>query len=175
MENQSTIPTEIFLESWDRQCKILLNLASQVTTEALRSAKSSDKGMSIVEHLCHIHECRYGWLGKVSPKHQAQVGDVLQKSGENWLPITDFEEIKHQLSVSAQAIRDAVAEAIQDGKTRIPPYDHPVFFLQHMLWHEGYHFSLIRLALCKRGAEPSDAWEEKNVWALWRDEEIWEE
>jgi uncharacterized damage-inducible protein DinB len=174
----SSINTEIFLESWDRQCTILHNLAGQVTetpNAPLREAKSSDDGKTIREHLCHIHGCRHGWLGTVSPAHQATLGEVGQwakhpDDAEQWVfTITaSWEEILHQLTLSAQAIRDAVAEAIAEGKTKVGPYDHPVFFLQHMLWHEGYHVGLIMLALRLAGAEPTEEWEEKNIWELWR-------
>jgi uncharacterized damage-inducible protein DinB len=179
MENSpttiSTISTDIFLESWDRQCQILSNLAGQVE-EPLQSTKSSEDGKSIFEHLCHIHSCRHEWLGTVSPTHQARLGNVSYWSqhpdnAEQWvLTITaDWEEVLKQLNLSSTAIRDAVAEAIAEGKTKVGPYDHPVFFLQHMLWHEGYHIGLIMLALRLAGAEPADEWEEKNIWGLWRD------
>jgi len=26
-------------------------------------------------------------------------------------------------------------------------YDHPLLYLQHMIWHEGYHHGQIKLAL----------------------------
>jgi uncharacterized damage-inducible protein DinB len=173
----TVITTDIFLESWDRQSKILHNLAGQVT-EPLQNAKASEDGKTIIQHLCHIHSCRREWLGTVSPVHQSQLGHVSQWSkhpdhSEQWvLTITaGWEEILEQLTLSAQAVREGVAEAIAEGKTTVGPYDHPVFFLQHMLWHEGYHVGLIQLALRLAGAEPSEAWEENNIWGLWREAE----
>jgi uncharacterized damage-inducible protein DinB len=179
----TTISTDIFLESWERQSQILLNLAGQVT-EPLQNAKSSDDGMEIIQHLCHIHGCRSEWLGTISPAHQARLGSVGQWSkrsdnadnpeqSEQWVftVTASWEEILQQLVVSSEAIRDAVREAIAEGKMKVGPYDHPVFFLQHMVWHEGYHVGLIMLALRLAGAEPAETWEEQNIWGLWRDAE----
>jgi uncharacterized damage-inducible protein DinB len=160
--------TEILLESWDRQVQMLGNLAGLVT-EPLRTAKPSEDGMTLAEQLCHVHEVRYHWLGKTSPTHQALLGEVLRQVGDDWVPIDNLEEIRNQLSISAKAVRDAVSEAIHEGKIQLGPYDHPIFFLQHMLWHEGYHFALILLALRNAGAEPPEEWQEKHVWRLWRD------
>lgn len=160
----------VLLESWDRQCRILDGLAALVD-DSNRLAKPSADGMSLDMQLCHIHEVRYGWLGQVSKVHQATLGDVLRQDGDQWLPIADLDAIRAQLKVSAQAVRDATEAGVALGG-RIPPYDNAVFFLQHMLWHEGYHFALILLGLRNAGIEPSDEWEELNVWGIWRDPEV---
>lgn len=168
MANDPLLP--VFLESWDRQCRILDNLAALVD-ESNRSTKPSPEGMALDMQLCHIHEVRHGWLGEFSKAHQATLGDVLHQEGDQWLPIADLDAIRAQLKVSAKAVRDATEAGVERGG-RIPPYDHAVFFLQHMLWHEGYHFALILLGLRNAGIEPSDEWEELNVWGIWRDPEI---
>lgn len=144
-----------------------MNLTGLVT-EPLRKAKSSPNGWSIEEHLTHIHEVRYHWLGEVSSSHQATVGDVLMEVDGNWVPIEDFEEIKAQLKGSGGAVRDAVAQALGMDTEEVGPYSSPIFFMQHMVWHEGYHFALILLALRLAGVEPSEDWEEENVWGIWR-------
>ncbi len=155
------------LQSWDRQSRILLNLASLVTEENRRT-KSSDDSSAIDMHLCHIHESRYWWLGKVSSKHQATLGDVVRQEGDGWVPIDDLDEIRTELGVSAKAVRDAVEEVMTAGGGPVGPYSHPFYFMQHMLWHEGYHFALVLLALRNAGCEPSEEWEEQNVWGIWR-------
>jgi hypothetical protein len=40
-----------------------------------------------------------------------------------------------------------------------------------MVWHEGYHAGLILLALRNAGQEPTEEWDEYNIWALWRVDE----
>ena len=49
-------------------------------------------------------------------------------------------------------------------------YDNPIPFLQHMVWHDGWHVGLIFLALRLNGQEPPEEWEEPNVWGQWRTE-----
>ncbi len=168
MASDTLLP--VLLESWERQCRILDGLATLVD-ESNRAAKPSQDGMPLDMQLCHIHEVRYWWLGEVSKEHQATLGEVLRQEGDQWLPIDDLDAIRAQLKVSAQAVRDATQAGVAHGG-RIAPYDHAVFFMQHMLWHEGYHFALILLGLRNAGVDPSDEWEERNVWGIWRDPEI---
>jgi uncharacterized damage-inducible protein DinB len=158
------------LESWDRQTQILSNLASQID-ETNRRAKPSPDGWGIDTHLGHIHEVRYWWLSKVAPELAKDLGDGLEEQGDEWLAIENLAEIKRLLEESGLAVRKAVADALESGTEKFGPYDHPVLFLQHMIWHEGYHFGLINLALRNIGAEPSEEWAEENVWGLWRTEE----
>jgi uncharacterized damage-inducible protein DinB len=51
------------------------------------------------------------------------------------------------LQESAQGVREAVRKKIETGEAMQLHYDHPVLFLQHMIWHEGYHHGQIKLAL----------------------------
>lgn len=155
------------LESWDRQAQMLVNLCTLVTDEN-RKTKSSPDGWPIDEHLCHVHDTRYYWIGQAAPGKGKEIGEVYEKVGEEWQPIPDLEEIKRQLPISAKSVREAVREAILAGSVEAGPYSSPIMFLQHMLWHEGYHFSLILLALRNAGCEPSEDWEDVNVWGLWR-------
>jgi uncharacterized damage-inducible protein DinB len=155
------------LTSWDRQVEILGNIIGLID-EKTRGAKPAPEGWPIAEHLAHIHEVRYGWLNEVAPELAKTLGDTYIRQGDTWVPITDLAEIKSQLDLSAKAIRVAVEEALASGKTQVGPYSSPVFFLQHMIWHEGYHFGLIVLALRNAGAEPTEEWDEEKVWAIWR-------
>ncbi len=160
--------TDVFLQSWDRQVQIIDNIASLVT-EDLKSKKPDPDGMPIFEQFCHIHNTRRFWLSKCSPTHLEGYGRSYVQVGEDdWKAIEDLNELKRLLTASAMAVRDATEQGIKEGKPKFGAYDNPVLFLQHMLWHEGYHFALITLALRLAGAEPSEEWEEANVWGLWR-------
>jgi uncharacterized damage-inducible protein DinB len=155
------------LASWERQTRILTNLFGLIGEEE-RGLKASVDGWPVVEHLAHIHEVRYGWLSKASKPHAAELGEVFEQHGEEWKPIADLDEIKRQLALSAAAVGNAVRELIAAGAGRVGPYSHPVHFLQHMIWHEGYHFAILTLALRLAGKEPGGEWEEENVWGVWR-------
>lgn len=157
----------LLLDSWNRNRKILTNI-SLLVNDGNKEVQSSAESFSIKEHLCHIHEVRYFWLGQVSKEQQAKLGEVYSQVGDKWAPIDDLDEIRRQLELSGQAVHDAVLE--KAGKGPVGAYDDAIYFLQHMLWHDGYHFACILLGLRNAGEEPSEEWNEANVWGLWRDE-----
>jgi uncharacterized damage-inducible protein DinB len=158
---------EVLLESWDRQAQIIANIGSRID-ESNRYAKASEDGWPVDEQLAHVHESRYYWLTKVAPEVAKSLGDVYVQVGEEWKAIPDLPEIKRQVGLSSAAVRTAVGDAIEAGITQFGPYTHPIMFMQHMIWHEGYHFALIVLALRNAGQEPPEEWEDANVWGLWR-------
>ncbi|MEZ5162818.1 MAG: hypothetical protein R2688_03510 [Fimbriimonadaceae bacterium] len=45
-------------------------------------------------------------------------------------------------------MREAVRIRLNDASQ----YDHPIYFLQHMVWHDGYHFSSLMQCLRNGGA-----------------------
>lgn len=160
---------ELLLESWDRQCKILMNLVGLVN-ESNKTSKPSPNGWAIFEQLCHVHQVRKHWVGEASKEHAVGLNDLYVKEDDQWKPLQDLTVILGQLELSEKAVRQATESALNAGITKFGPYDHPLFFMQHMIWHEGYHFSLIMLALRNVGIEPSEEWEEEHIWGLWRKE-----
>ncbi|HXH61971.1 MAG TPA: DinB family protein [Fimbriimonadaceae bacterium] len=162
---------DVLLDSWDRQCQIIDNLFDLVNEEN-KSQKPSDDGMPIVEQFAHIHNTRRFWLSQTDPSFLEGYGkSYVQVSDDDWQPVQDLSQLRDLLRHSAKAVRNATKKAIDAGKIQFGGYDHPIYFLQHMVWHEGYHFALIMLALRLAGNEPSEEWEEQNVWGLWRVEE----
>ena len=158
---------EALLESWDRQSRIVIKVATLVD-ESNRKAKPSSDGWPLDQQLAHIHKVRHYWLTQFSSKHSAGIDDGFI---DDWhKPIEDLDQIKSLLNQSAAAVREAVAEGLKDGGKPSGGYDHPVFFLQHMIWHEGWHVGLIFLGLRLAGLEPTEDWEETNVWSEWRTE-----
>lgn len=158
---------DALLESWDRQCRCLDNLSTLITPE-LMDAVPAEEGWSIAYQLCHIHETRMYWLFKASGQKNPALRDLYYQVDEEWFPSKAMEEICEQLSASANAVRDWVRDSLTADRVDAGPYDHPVFFLQHMIWHEGYHFGSLVQALRRAGHEPTEEWEEANVWGLWR-------
>jgi uncharacterized damage-inducible protein DinB len=166
---------EALLESWDRQCQIVDNLANRITPDLL-DAKSREGEFPIGEHLCHIHGTRRFWLSKVAPEFADGIPSLYtKKSEEEWIPSGDLPTIKKALAHSAGQIRHAMEHQLSDPEAQGQEvYDHPVFFLQHMIWHEGWHVSSIMQALRAVGQEPPEEWEEPNIWGVWRTEPAWE-
>ncbi len=159
--------TGALLDSWDRQCRILEAVASKIN-ESNRQLKPSEDGWPLDKQLAHIHAVRQEWLSQISPARAEALGVAFV---DGWrTPIADLDAIKALLKSSGEAIRDAMGEALKDDLDQAGAYDNPVLFLQHMVWHEGWHVGLIMLALRLGGQEPTDEWEEANVWGEWRTE-----
>lgn len=166
--------TEALLESWDRQCKIVEAVMSRID-EANRHAKPSEDGWELDKQLAHMHNTRKFFLSQIAPNHAAALGKTY--ADEIGTPIADLSEIKACVRASGAAVRAAVSEALDKGLEPMAggfvTYDNPVLFLQHMVWHDGWHVGLIFLALRLAGQEPPEEWEEEQVWGLWRTEK-WE-
>ncbi|MBS1708629.1 MAG: hypothetical protein JSS65_07905 [Armatimonadetes bacterium] len=164
---------EAVVESWDRQARIIDSLA-ELVTDKNRKVTPGEERLELDMQLCHIHGCRKGWLKQSSPQHLQGLGmAMVQVSEDDWQPNPDLNIIREQVKLSAKAVRDAFTDAVAAGKETLEPYDHPVLFLQHMLWHEGWHAGQIILALRNAGEEPTEEWEEKHIWELWRGVEVW--
>ena len=162
--------TGALLESWDRQCRIVAAVATLIDDQN-RHVKPSEDGWSLDRHLSHMHGVRRFFLSQAMPEFAASLQSTSRD--EEGTPLEDLNEIKAALSASAVAVREAVRTAIE---TNTPMrgdhvvYDSPVLFLQHMVWHDGWHIGLIFLALRLNGQEPPESWEEPKVWGEWRTE-----
>lgn len=161
---------EVLLESWNRQAEIVNRLAG-IVDENVLNAKPSEDGWTIGFHLCHMHGVRKGWLSEISPSHAESLESLIE-GGWQGTPSSDLRLIRAELRKSGEAVGTAFRDLMSRGVERIAPYDHPVHFLEHMVWHDGWHYGLIALALRLAGKELDEEWEERNVWGIWRDPEV---
>ena len=160
---------DALLDSWDRQCRIVNAVASLVTEEN-RHFAPEDGGWDMSQQLAHMHSVRRYFLSEVAPEQGGFLPEVHAKTNSS------VEEIRAALVGSGGAVRAAFEAAMQTGqpmKSDTVTYEHPVLFLQHMVWHDGWHVGQIFLALRRNGQEPSEEWDEPNVWGQWRTE-TWE-
>ncbi len=162
------VDLESVMESWHRQSSIVANLAERVTEEDLALAPAEGEP-DIAYHLCHINGVRRFWLGKAAAPFREQTENLFDPAGE--IPCRDVVRIRTQLARSGQAVADGFRHFVERGSDD-PSYAHPMHFLQHMLWHDGWHVGLIMLALRRGGKEPPEEWEEENIWGIWRTE-VW--
>jgi len=161
---------EALLDSWDRQCKIV-NAVALLIDDENRDVKPSEDGWGLDRHLSHMHGVRRFFMSQVSPSYAA--GLVSASADDQGTPLRDLNEIRSCLEASGVAVREAVRDALKKGGPMAGEhvvYDNPVLFLQHMVWHDGWHVGLIFLGLRLNGQEPPEEWEEPNVWGLWRTE-----
>lgn len=161
-------PVQALLDSWDRQCRIIDNLAAAMTPELLE-AKPDPDGWTVAHHLAHLHTTRRYWHMMAAGLEQPLGPSLFTVvSEEEWVPSSDLDEIRSRLRESGALVRGWVAEQIEAGTQQAGNYDHPVLYLQHMMWHEGWHAGLLVLAMRLAGHEPSEEWECAHVWDLWR-------
>jgi uncharacterized damage-inducible protein DinB len=164
---------EHVFRSFERN-QLMLDALAGFVTEQNRHTKPSEDGMPLDRQLAHVHNTRLWWLSTIDKEAEAALPESFVKEGDDYVPIDSLDDLRNYLQLSATAVVDVTKRLIDQGAEVVGPYDHPTYFLEHMLWHDGYHFALIHLALRNAGVEISEEWEEENVWGRWRDESrIW--
>jgi uncharacterized damage-inducible protein DinB len=148
------------LDSWDRNNRILVNLLRALPPGGLE-ARVMLTSPSVIEMFTHIVYVRLIFVAEDAPDRAAPLPP------RQWLRETDPERVAAGLDSSARIVRDAVEDRLRAGQPMQLHYDHPLLFLQHMIWHEGYHHGQIKLAL-KVGGHPFD---DKQIgpltWGVW--------
>ncbi|WP_058188444.1 DinB family protein [Terracidiphilus gabretensis] len=152
----------LILDSWDRNNQILINLLRALPPGGLQ-ARALPTSPTVARMFTHMHYVRLIFLAEDAPQFTPQVPD------REWLDIVDPEEIASQLDSSAKAVRHAVESLLLSGTPMLLHYDNPLLYLQHMIWHEGYHHGQIKLALKAAGHPFDDEEIGPCTWDLWLD------
>lgn len=160
IEKQSLL--DLLLDSWDRNNTILVNLL-RLLPEGGLEARVMDGSPSVAELFTHINYVRLVFLSEDAPEF---AGDVPE---QEWTSERNPERIAEMLNNSAKAVREAVKSRVETGRGMNLHYDHPILFLQHMIWHEGYHHGQIKLALKAMGRPISDEAADSVTWGIWID------
>jgi uncharacterized damage-inducible protein DinB len=150
---------DVLLDSWDRNNTILVNLL-RVLPEGGLEARVAEGGHSVAELFAHMHFVRLAFIAEDAP-------EFARELPAEWVDERDPERIAQLLNESAKAVREAVAGRLEAGKEMEVHYDHPILFLQHMIWHEGYHHGQIKLALKVSGRPLSDREAGRGTWGVW--------
>jgi uncharacterized damage-inducible protein DinB len=117
----------------------------------------------VAEMFTHIHYVRLVFVSEDAPDFAASLPD------KEWAFERDRNRIAQMLNDSAKTVRDAVKNKIETDREMGLHYDHPILFLQHMIWHEGYHHGQIKLALKVAGRPLSDDDAGPVTWDVWMD------
>jgi uncharacterized damage-inducible protein DinB len=151
---------EALLDSWDRNNTILVNLLRALPQGGL-DARAMEGSPSVAEMFTHMHYVRLVFVSEDAP----EFGGVVQK--EEWLAERDPDRIAQMLNESAKVVRDAVQSKVETNQNMKLHYDHPILFLQHMIWHEGYHHGQIKLTLKLAGSPISNKQAGPVTWRVW--------
>jgi uncharacterized damage-inducible protein DinB len=148
------------LDSWDRNNTILVNLLRAIPEGGLevRPMESSPLVGQLFEH---IHYVRLVFISEDTPELGVKVPEV------EWAEVRDREAVAQKLNDSAKLVQEAVENRLQAGRAMDLHYDHPILFLQHMLWHEGYHHGQIKLTLKLAGQPISNKVAGPISWRVW--------
>ena len=131
---------DALLDSWDRNNTILVNLLRAIPEGGL-DARATPSSPSVGEMFSHIHYVRLVFV----EEDAAEFAVELPK--DEWSTERDRARMGRLLDQSATVVRDAVKSKLETGGAMKLHYDHPILFLQHMIWHEGYHHGQIKLTL----------------------------
>ena len=151
---------EALLDSWDRNNTILVSLLRAIPDGAL-DARAMEGSPSIAQLFTHIHYVRLVFVLEDAPEFARDMPK------EEWAAERNPGRLAQMLHDSAQVVRDAVKSRVETGQEMNLHYDHPILFLQHMLWHEGYHHGQMKLALKVAGRPISDEQAGPLTWGVW--------
>jgi uncharacterized damage-inducible protein DinB len=151
---------EILFDSWDRNNTILLNLL-RVLPEGGLEVRAMESSPSVAEMFTHIHFVRLVFVSEDAPEFAGKLPE------KEWLGESDPGRIAQMLNDSAKVVRDAVKSRVETGNAMNLHYDHPILFLQHMIWHEGYHHGQIKLALKLAGRPVTNNEAGPGTWGVW--------
>lgn len=151
---------EAVLDSWDRNNRILVNLLG-VLPEGGLAARAQKGSPSVAEMFSHIHYVRLVFVAECAPECAVEMPEA------EWAEERDPGRIAEMLHESARIVRNVVRKKVETGGEMERHYDHPVLFLQHMIWHEGYHHGQIKLALQAAGRPLSNHEAGPVTWRVW--------
>ena len=151
---------EDVLDSWDRNNTILVNLLRALPEGGLE-ARAMKGSPSVAEMFMHMHYVRLVFVSEDAPEFAREL------PAAEWRAERDRNRIAQMLDESAKVVRDAVESKIESGGEMKIHYDHPLLFLQHMIWHEGYHHGQIKLALKLVGRPLSNKEVGPVTWGVW--------
>jgi uncharacterized damage-inducible protein DinB len=150
---------EALLDSWDRNNTILVNLLRLVPQDGLKT-RANESSPTVAQMFNHIHYVRLVFISEDAP-------EFARALPAEWVDEGDQARITQSLGESANAVREAVKARIESGEPMNVHYDHPILFLQHMIWHEGYHHGQIKLALKAAGHVIPDEKAGPLTWDVW--------
>lgn len=151
---------DALLDSWNRNNTILVNLL-RVLPEGGLDARVTPCSRSVGEMFSHMNYVRLVFLEEDAPLFAKPVPD------EEWALPADRDQLAELLNGSAAAVREAVKGKLASGQQMDLHYDHPILFLQHMIWHEGYHHGQIKLALKAAGLPLDNKVAGPVTWRVW--------
>src|SRR5215472_10497784 len=153
---------EALLDSWERNNTILTNLV-RIIPEGGLDARAIEGSPTVGEMLAHIHYVRLVFVWEDAP----EFARTPVEHEREWVTERDPDRTVQLLNDSANLVRGAVKSKIEAKRELNQHYDHPILFLQHMIWHEGYHHGQVKLALKLTGHPITNQVAGPVTWRVW--------
>lgn len=151
---------EALLDSWDRNNRILVGLLRVIPAGGFE-ARATEGSPTVAQLFTHMHFVRLVFVEEDVPEFAVPLPMA------EWVDECDPARIEAMLNESARVVRDAARARLESGKSMETHYDHPILFLQHMIWHEGYHHGQIKSALKRAGIPIPDNVAGPVTWSVW--------
>ncbi len=151
---------EALLDSWERNNTILVNLLRALPEGGLGGEANGQQPIRC--GAVHAHP-----LCKACVRLRGRPRVRERPARAEWRAERDRERIAAMLNDSAEAVREAVKGRVEAGRDMDLHYDHPILFLQHMVWHEGYHHGQIKLVLKLTGRPMTNDEAGPVTWRVW--------
>jgi len=153
---------EAFLDSWERNNRILVNLLRALPAGGLE-ARARAGSPTVGEMIGHMHYVRLVLVSEDAPECAREM------PADEWAAVRDVARMAEMLNESARGVREAVVRRMESGREMDVHYDHPILMMQHLIWHEGYHHGQIKLALLAAGLGLDDREAGRVTWHVWFD------
>lgn len=145
------------LDSWDRNCRVLINLLRLIPAHALDS-RITEGSPTVSQMFSHMHHERMISVLENAPECAGEVPE------DEWKHEADPD----RLCESARRVRDAVVGRLEADWPLDREYAHPIQLLQFLTFHEGYHHGQIRSALRSAGCPIADDDAGPVIWDVWK-------
>lgn len=152
---------DVVLDAWDRSNAILVNLLRAVPSDGL-AGRAMEGSPTVAAMFHHMHHERMISLSEEAPEFAGEV------PAKEWEGADEIEAIAAKLNESAARVREAVRARVMEGRQLELSYDHPILFLQLLMFHEAYHHGQIKLALKAQGFPVPDDVAGPGTWDVWR-------
>ena len=162
--------TDAILETWRRNTTVLTNIL-QALPEGGIDAMDTGGTWTVAHHLADMQSATLDWLEKSSPRFAVNLEQLYfddPSSPAGFGAERDLQKIIAAFTASSRAVETAVRHHLETGEAFGEVYANPIFFLQHMIWHQAYHMGQIVWALKQSGMRFSDEQTFEMIWKVLR-------
>lgn len=162
--------TDAILETWRRNTTVLTNILQALPEGGIDAMDTGGK-WTVAHHLADMQGATLEWLNASSPKFTPNLEPLYFDDSSNpagWGAERNLPKIIAAFGTSSRAVEDAVRHHLETNESFGEVYANPIYFLQHMIWHQAYHMGQIVWALKQSGMRFSDEQTFEMIWKVLR-------